>query len=193
MADAVRAVALLVPVLLLVAFQDPPARKLRFQVEHINLETKKVAPLKPEEAKSFAAELKELAGVQDAACTESVATVTLKPEGTLKLTELRGTGKKTLTYDGGKPVIVFNTIRLEGRVALTLHLEKNAEKVKDALKEMGWKDVTEAEGVWGGTVKTPVDVVTVVKRICAKTGAEYKIFEILKEITWNPPVRSDGK
>ena len=167
--------------------QDPPARKLKFQVEHLNLETKKVAPLKPDEAKSFAAELKELAGVQDAACTESTATLTLKPEGTLKLTELRATGKKTLSYDGGKPVIVFNTIKLEGRVTLTLHVEKNPDKVKDALKELGWKDVTEAEGVWGGTVKSPIDVVSLVKKIFAKTGAEYKIFEILKDIAWLPP------
>ena len=165
--------------------QEAP-QKLKFQVEHFNLETKKAAPLKAEEAKSFAAELKELPQVQDATCTESIATVTLKPGASLRWTEMKAVGKKTLSYDGGKPVIVFNTIKLEGHVTLNLHVEKNPDKVKDALKELGFKDVTENGNDYDGTIKTPVDVVTIVKKVCAKTGAEYKIFEVLKDITWLP-------
>ena len=45
----------LVAVLLCCAAQESP-QKLKFQVEHLNLETKKAAPLKADEAKSFAAE-----------------------------------------------------------------------------------------------------------------------------------------
>ena len=41
----------------LLASQDAPL-KLKFQVEHFNLDTKKAAPLKADEAKSFAGELK---------------------------------------------------------------------------------------------------------------------------------------
>ena len=180
--------AILVALLAQTATEGAPApRKLKITVEHFKIDAKQAVPLKPEEAKSFAAELRELAGIQDAACTESLATITLKPDSTLKLSELRATGKKTLIYDGGKPVMVFNTIKLEGRVSLNLHIEKNPEKVKDALKELGFKDLTENGTDYEGTVKTPVDVVTVVKKVCAKTGAEYKIFEILKDITWLPP------
>ena len=175
----------------------PAPRKLKITVEHFKIDAKQSVPLKPEEAKSFASELKELPGVLDASCTESQATITIKPDGTLKLSELRGTGKKTLTYDGGKPVMVFNTIKVEGHVVLNLHVEKNPEKVKDALKELGFKDVTENGNDFDGVVKSPVDVVTIIKKVCAKTGAEYKIFEILKDITWLPapaaPPKPDEK
>src|SRR5436190_2296679 len=83
--------------------EDAP-QKLKFSVEHLNLQTMKASPLKAEEAKSFGAELKELDAVAEAGCTETTGTVTLKPGATLKWTEIKATGKKTLSYDGGKPV-----------------------------------------------------------------------------------------
>jgi len=166
--------------------QDQP-QKLKFTVEHFNLETKKAAPLKPEESKSFAAELKELAAVQDATCTESVATVTLKPGASLRWTEMKAVGKKTLSYDGGKPVIVFNTLRLEGHVTVTLHVEKNADKVDEALKGLGFQEITSTGDDYDCKVKTPVDLVRVVKTVAAKTGVEYKIFEIFKDVVWHAP------
>ena len=172
--------------LLLLAAQEAP-RKISFKVEHFNLDTRKPAPLKPEEAKSFAAEIQELPAVKDAACTETTATVTLKPGAVLRLSQLRSTGKKTLSADGGKPVIVFNTLKLEGRVTLTLNVEKNRDKVKEALKESGFKDMVESGNDYEGVVKTPVDVVTVVKKVAAKTGVEYKIFDILKDVAWHAP------
>jgi len=176
----------LVAVLLCVAAQESP-QKLKFQVEHLNLETKKAAPLKTEESKSFAAELKELAAVQDATCTESVATVTLKSGASLRWTDMKAVGKKTLSYDGGKPVIVFNTLRLEGHVTITLHVEKNADKVDDALKSVGFQDVTSTGDDYDAKVKSPVDVVRVVKAVSAKCGVEYKIFEIFKDVVWHAP------
>ena len=188
--------AILVALLAQTATEGAQApRKLKITVEHFKIDLKQAVPLKPEEAKSFAAELRELAGIQDATCTESLATITIKPDAALKLSELRMTGKKTLTYDGGKPVMVFNTIKVEGHVTLNLHVDKNPDKVKDALKELGFKDVTENGNDYDGTIKTPVDVVTIIKKVCAKTGAEYKIFDILKDITWQPaaPATSTGK
>jgi hypothetical protein len=189
-------IAIVIALLAQTATEGTPApRKLKITVEHFKIDLKQAVPLKPEEAKSFAAELKELAGVQDASCTESQATITIKPDAALKLSELRATGKKTLTYDGGKPVMVFNTIKIEGHVTLNLHVDKNPEKVKDALKDLGFKDVTENGNDYEGTVKSPVDVVTIIKKVCAKTGAEYKIFDILKDITWLPaaPATATGK
>jgi hypothetical protein len=176
-------------VLCLAAVQDPP-QKLKFQVEHFNLETKKAAPLKSDEAKSFASELKELAAVQDASCTETTATLTLKPEATLRWTELKAAGKKTLSYDGGKPVIVFNTLKLEGHVTVTLHVEKNADKVVDALKGLGFQDVNASGDDYDARVKSPVDVVTLVKAVAKKTGVEYKVFEIFKDVVWHAPPAS---
>ena len=177
---------ILAVVLLCCAAQEAP-QKLKFQVEHLNLETKKAAPLKAEESKSFAAELKELAAVQDATCTESVATVTLKPGASLRWTDMKAVGKKTLSYDGGKPVIVFNTLRLEGHVTITLHVEKNADKVDDALKSVGFTDLTATGDDYDAKVKSPVDVVRVVKAVSAKCGVEYKIFEIFKDVVWHAP------
>lgn len=179
---------LAIAVLTLLAQEKPePPQKLKFTVEHLNLQTMKAAPLKPEESKSFASELKELAAVQDATCTESVATVTLKPGASLRWTDMKAVGKKTLTYDGGKPVIVFNTLRLEGRVTITLHVEKNADKVDDALKSVGFQDITATGDDYDAKVKSPVDVVRVVKAVAAKTGVEYRIFEIFKDVVWHAP------
>src|SRR5882672_250742 len=104
--------------LLLLAADDAP-QKLKFNVEHLNLQTMKAAPLKAEESKSFASELKEMEPIADATCTESLVTVTLKPGAPLKWTDMKATGKKTLTYDGGKPVIVFTTLKVDGHVTLT--------------------------------------------------------------------------
>jgi hypothetical protein len=177
---------LAIAAVLLFAPQDQP-QKLKFTVEHLNLQTMKAAPLKADEAKSFAAELKELPAVQDATCTQSVATVTLKPGASLRWTDMKAVGKKTLSYDGGKPVIVFNTLRLEGHVTITLHVEKNADKVPDALKAVGFQDVTSTGDDHDGKVKSPVDVVRVVKAVAAKTGVEYKIFEIFKDVVWHAP------
>jgi len=176
-------------VLLLATFQEGP-QKLKFQVEHLNLETKKAAPLKADEAKSFAAELKEMAAVQDAGCTETTATLTLKPDANLRWTELKAAGKKTLSYDGGKPVIVFNTLKLEGRVTVTLHVEKNADKVPEALKSLGFQDLSVNGDDYEGRLKSPVDVVTLVKAVAKKTGVEYKVFEIFKDAVWHAPSAS---
>lgn len=165
---------------------DDAPQKLKFSVEHLNLQTFKAAPLKADEAKSFAAELKELDAVQEAGCTETTGTLTLKPGATLKWTEIKATGKKTLSYDGGKPVIVLNTLKLEGSVTVTLHVEKNADKVADALKGLGFKDVTADGDNYSGVVKTPVDIVTLLKVVAKKTGNDYKL-EIFKDAAWHAP------
>ena len=88
------------------------------------------------------------------------------------------------TPDGGFNQVVFNTLKLEGRVTLTLQIEKNRDKVKDALKAAGAAEVTEREGTWECLFKTPEDTIGLIKGICAKCGLEYRIFEILKDITW---------
>jgi len=178
-------VRLLAALLLLLAADDAPV-KLKFNVEHLNLQTFKAAPLKADEAKSFAAELKELGAVADASCTETTGTVTLKPGATLKWTEIKATGKKTLSYDNGKPVIVLNTLKLEGSVTVTLHVEKNADRIPDALKGLGWKDVTAEGESFSGVARKPVDIVSLLKTVALKTGNEYKL-DIFKDAAWHAP------
>jgi len=168
------------------ASADDAPQKLKFSVEHLNLQTLKAAPLKAEEAKSFGAELKELEAVADASCTETTGTLTLKPGATLKWTEIKATGKKTLSYDGGKPVIVLNTLKLSGSVTVTLHVEKNADKVPEALKSLGFKDVAADGDNYKGIVGTPVDIVTLLKAVAKKTGNDYKL-EIFKDAAWHAP------
>ena len=164
----------LIALLLLIPADDAP-QKLKFTVEHLNLQTMKAAPLKPDEAKSFGAELKELAAVQDASCTETTGTLTLKPGATLKWTEIKATGKKTLSYDGGKPVIVLNTLKLSGSVTVTLHVEKNADRVPEALKSLGFKDVAADGDNYTGVATKAVDIVTLLKTVALRTGNEYKL------------------
>jgi len=178
-------VRLLAALLLLVPGDEAPL-KLKFNVEHLNLQTFKAAPLKADEARSFGAELKELAAVQDAGCTETSGTVTLKPGATLKWTEIKATGKKTLSYDGGKPVIVLNTLKLQGSVTVTLHVEMNADKVPDALKSLGFKEVTADGDNYSGVATRPVDIVTMLKVVAKRTGNPYKL-EIFKDAAWHAP------
>ena len=175
----------LVALILLIPADDGPV-KLKFSVEHLNLQTMKPSPLKPDEAKSFGAELKELEAVADASCTESAGTITLKSGATLKWTEIKATGKKTLSYDGGKPVIVLNTLKLQGSVTVTLHVEKNADMVPDALKSLGFKDVMADGDNYKGVVGTPIDIVTLLKGVAKKTGNDYKL-EIFKDAAWHAP------
>lgn len=165
---------------------DDAPQKLKFSVEHLNLQTMKASPLKAEEAKSFGAELKELEAVAEASCTETAGTVTLKPGATLKWTEIKATGKKTLSYDGGKPVIVLNTLKLSGSVTVTLHVEKNADKVPEALKSLGFKDVAADGDNYKGVATKPVDIVTLLKTVALKTGNEYKL-EIFRDAAWHAP------
>ncbi len=168
----------------LICLQDKPV-KVRFDVQHMPTDPSgKPRPLEPKEIRAFEAELKELPGVQEAACTQVAVTLTLRPEGQLRLSELRGAGKKTLGTETGKPVIIFNSIKLEGRVSITLHVEKNPDKVKDALKGFG-EVLSESGETCEVKLKSAVPVLTLVKAVAAKTGVEYKVFDILKDIVWH--------
>lgn len=175
--------------------QDKPV-KIRFDVEHLPAAPQgKPRPLKPEEIKAFEQELRTLPGVKEAACTESTVTLTLNPEAALKLSELRAAGKKTLGNDAGKPVIVFNSIKAEGHVTITLHLEKNQDKVKDALKAFSGVELMGESGEdYECRIKAPgVSVLNLVKAVAQKAGVEYKVFEILKNITWHGTAKEAGK
>jgi len=164
--------------------QEKPVR-LRFDVQHMPATPDgKPRPLEPKEIRAFEAEVKGLPGVKEATCSESSVTITVDPDGRLRLSDLRAAGKKTLGTEAGKPVIVFNTVKLEGRVSITLHVEKNPEKVKEALKGFG-EALAESGETHDLKVKSPVPVLTVVKAVAARCGVEYKVFDILKDIVWH--------
>jgi hypothetical protein len=173
--------------LLLAAFlaaQEAPV-KLKFDVQHMPSDPGgKPRPLEPQEIRAFEAELKALPGVRDAACTPVAVTLTLQPEARLKLSEIRMAGKRTLGTETGKPVLVFNSITLEGRVSVTLRVEKNRDQVKDALKGYG-EVVSESDETYELKLKSGVPVLALVKAVAAKTGVEYKVFEILKDVVWH--------
>jgi hypothetical protein len=69
---------------------------------------------------------------------------------------------------------------------VTLHVEKNADKVPDALKGLGFKDVVADGDNYKGVATKPVDIVTLLKTVALKTGNEYKL-EIFKDAAWHAP------
>ena len=161
--------------------------KIRFGLQHDTGAKDGIGArkLNPEEERAFEKELRVLPACKEAVVKGSAATVTLNPGSTLKFTEIKAAGKRVPTPDGGFNQVIFNTLKLEGRVTLTLNVEKNREKVKDALKAAGAAEVTEEGDGWTCVFKTPEDTIGLVKTISAKCGIEYRIFEILKDITWH--------
>ena len=71
-------------------------------------------------------------------------------------------------------------------MTVTLHVEKNADKVPDALKSLGFKDVMADGDNYKGVVGTPIDIVTMLKGVAKKTGNDYKL-EIFKDAAWHAP------
>lgn len=172
--------------LLVLAPQEKDAR-LRFLMQHDTGAKDGVGArkLKPEEERALEKEFKALPAVKDAVLKDSVATLTLKPDSSVKLSELRGAGKKAPVEEGFNQ-IVFNSLKLEGSVTLHLNVAQNREKVKDALKGGKVTDVTETADGWRCLIKAPgADVLALIKAVAAKCGVEYKVFEILKDITWH--------
>jgi hypothetical protein len=181
---------LLVGAVLLLGAQEKETR-IRFALQHDTGAKDGIGArkLNPEEDRAFEKELRALPAVKEATVKASAATVVLNPGATLKFTEIKAAGKKVPTPDGGFNQVVFNTLKLEGRVTLALQVEKNREKVKDAIKGAGAVEVAEGADGWDCVFKTPEDTIGLVKAICAKCGLEYRIFEILKDITWHAPAR----
>ncbi len=176
---------------LLVLVSQEKETKIRFALQHDTGAKDGVGArkLNAEEERAFEKELRALAAVKEATVKASVATVVLNPGAALRFTEIKAAGKRVPTPDGGFNQVVFNALKLEGRVTLTLQVEKNRERVKEALKGAGAAEVTEGPDGWTCLFRTPKDTIALVKAICAKCGLEYRIFEVLKDIAWNAPAR----
>ena len=58
---------------------------------------------------------------------------------------------------------------------------------------VNWNTIVASGDDYDCKVKTPVDVVTVVKAVVKRTGVEYKVFEIFKDLVWHAPVVASGK
>jgi hypothetical protein len=130
--------------------------------------------LTPAEEQALAKEFRAMPSMKDVAVKDGVFTLT--PGGPVKLSDLRAAGKRAPVQEGFNQ-IVLNTLKLEGKVTVALDVAKNRDKLKDILKA--------EEGPDGWTFKaTGVDVPTLVKQVCAKCGVEYRLFDVLKDITW---------
>jgi len=180
---------LAVAALIVVGIQEKDT-KIRFALQHDTGAKDGVGArkLNAEEERGFEKELRALPAVKEVFVKSSVATVTLQPGSTLKFTEIKAAGKRVPTPQGGFNQVVFNSLKLEGRVTLTLQVEKNREKVKDALKTGPVREVSETADGWECRIAAPgADVIGLVKNVCAKCGVEYRIFDILKDIAWHSP------
>jgi hypothetical protein len=160
---------------LVLSTQDKPL-PIKFMMQHDTgakdgLGARKLTPA---EEQALAKEFRAMPSMKEVAVKDGIFTLT--PGGPVKLSELRAAGKRAPVQEGFNQ-IVLNTLKLEGRITVALEVAKNKEKIKDALKA--------EEGPDGWTFKASgQDVPTLVKTICAKCGVEYKLFEVLKDITW---------
>lgn len=169
---------------LLLGAQDRPfdaaqGRPLRFAMQHDTgaKDGRGARKLSPDEELALAREFRSMPAVGDVAVKNGIFALTLKPASSVKLSELRAAGKRVPVQEGFHQ-IVLNTLKLEGKVTLALELARNREKLKDILKA--------EEGPGGWTFQgTGVDLPSLVKSVCAKCGVEYRLFEVLKDVTWH--------
>lgn len=173
--------------LALLAAQEKPI-VVRFAMQHDTgaKDGRGARKLKPDEEQSLAKEFRKVAACKEVAVKDGRFSLTLHPGKPLKLTELKAAGKQAPVEEGFNQII-FNTLLLEGRVILHLNVDQNRDKVKDALKGGKVEAVEEAPDGWTCTIQAPgVDPLTLVKRVCQKCGIEYRVFDILKDVTWLP-------
>lgn len=162
--------------LLLQATQEQ-AKPLKFMMQHDTgaKDGRGARKLMPDEEQALAKEFRAMPGMKEVVVKDGVFTLT--PGGPVKLSELRAAGKRAPVQEGFNQ-IVLNTLKLEGRVTLALDVSKNRDKLKDILKA--------EEGPDGWTFKASgADLPSVVKNVCAKCGVDYKLFEVLKDVTWH--------
>jgi hypothetical protein len=165
---------------LLLAFlllaQDAP-KPLKFAMQHDTgaKDGRGARKLTPDEEQALAKEFRAMPGMKDVAVKDGVFTLT--PGTSIKLSELRAAGKKAPVREGFNQILL-NTLKLEGKVTLALDVAKNRDKLKDLLKA--------EEGPDGFTFKgTGADLPSVIKSVCARCGVDYKLFEVLKDVTWH--------
>ena len=160
---------------LLLLPQDKPL-PIKFMMQHDTgaKDGRGARKLTPDEEQALAKEFRAMPGMKDVAVKDGIFTLT--PGTSVKLSELRAAGKKAPVQEGFHQILL-NTLKLDGKVTLALEVAKNRDKLKDILKA--------EEGPDGWTFKgTGGDIPSVVKSVCAKCGVEYKLFEVLKDVTW---------
>jgi hypothetical protein len=170
---------------LLAAQEKPPALKFAMQHDTGAKDGRGARKLKPDEEQALAREFRALPAFKEVAVKDGQFTLTPAPGSSLRLSELRGAGKKAPVAEGFHQ-IVLNTLRLEGKVTLHLQVEKNREKVRAALKGGRVEAVEEAPDGWTCTIKAPgVDIPGLIKAVCQACGLEYRLFDVLKDVTWH--------
>ncbi len=178
----------LLPVLLLSAAAEEPPARIKFEVKYASnpMDMKTYRALNPEETKNFEKELKAIPGVEGVTSANSVFTVTVASGKTVTLMELRMAGKRVQEATPGATYkIMYNSIKLDGKVTLFLTVPKNQDKVKDALKSVsGISDVQEADGGYECKAKN-VDLVGALKTVCTKTENGNQYLQVLKDVKWH--------
>jgi hypothetical protein len=161
---------------LLLVVQDAP-KPLKFMMQHDTgaKDGRGARKLTADEEQALAKEFRAMPGMKDVAVKDGVFTLT--PGTSVRLSELRAAGKKAPVQEGFNQILL-NTLKLEGQVTLALEVAKNRDKIKDALKA--------EEGPEGWTFNAKgSDIPTLVKRVCAACGVDYKLFQVLKDVTWH--------
>jgi hypothetical protein len=141
--------------------------------------------LESAEEQALLKEFRALPGVKDASAKEGAFSLILAEGATLKLSELRAATKRVPVAEGFNQILL-NTLRLEGKTALWLEPGRGRERLKDALKAARAAEASEEpDGSWA--CRFPAsgpDLVALVKTVCARCGADYRLFEVLRDAAW---------
>jgi hypothetical protein len=174
--------ALLLTLLTVLAADTPVKIKFEAQATPEPMNPKTYRALTHDEVKDLEAAIKQIPGCQDVATSASTFTVTVAPEKTVTLYELRMAVKGVQNARNTTFKIMLNSIKLDGKILLKLKVAQNQDKVKDVLKGCsGLSDVKETgdgyECKAGGA-----DLLGIVKTVCAMTGNGKDFLHTIEEI-----------
>lgn len=168
------------------AQEEAPTLRLAVQLDTGAKDGIGIRKVTAEEGGAFARALEELPAVRSASWKPPVMTVVL--ESDLKFTDIKKATKSAKLPDGGHLQVVFNALRLEGDVTLSISVAKNADRVAGVIRSMArTREIEETADGYRFTIpkRRKVAVIPLIKAVAAKTGVAYRIFEILRNITWH--------
>jgi hypothetical protein len=177
-------------VLLLATVQEGP-QKLKFQVEHLNLETKKAAPLKSERGEVLRGRAQGDGGGAGRRLHRDHRHGTLKPDANLRWTELKAAGRRPRATTAASPSSSSTTLKLEAASRVTLHVEKNATRWPSPQGPRAPGRERERRRL-RGALKSPVDVVTLVKAVGEEDGRRIQDLRDFKDVVWHAPPRPES-
>lgn len=155
--------------------------KIQFEVEN----------LLPQNAKTLQTQLKVVAGVNDCAVAGIRVTISVKPESTLKFSDIKGVVADLKPVKDEKIAIKYDSIKLEGKVTLSFNVTKNQDKIQQAVLSVANVERAEQKGdEYLCTIKSPggaklMDIVAAVaKKTESADNTALASAALIKDVVW---------